>query len=133
MFTGQDVSVEQAKKLGLMNTALRDLTERSMINQEAVRLGINVPASVAYAQIAAQPNFRDKDGKFDKESFKRFLQSTQLSEKDFVNQLQRDQVVAVFSAVPAAPEAIATAYTKALTQKRMLNITPLKNGNATVP
>lgn len=124
---GRDLSAADAKKLGLMDTALNNAVQRSTLDQETKRLKIEIAPEIAYAKIAAQPTFRNKDGSFNKEAFKRFLSTTQLNERDFAQQIARDQVIDVFSATPPVTQTALDAIVQALAQKRILRVMEFKN------
>ena len=124
---GQGITEEQARKLGMMNTALQSLINRSLMEQAAVKMGINVNAKTAYAQLASQPSFRDENGKFNRELFQSFLEKNNLTEQDVTSQLARGQLTGVFTVAPEASKMATTALYLAMGQKRVVDIITLKN------
>src|ERR1700761_4116273 len=61
---GPDFTAAQAKQMGLYDTSLTDLIQRAKMEQEIKKLGIDVSKHKFLDQLAALPQFRNKDGSF---------------------------------------------------------------------
>jgi len=86
----QAIEPEQAQALGLGNQALEGLISESLINQEAVGLGLTAPDNVVIAEIQNNPTFRDSFGQFSRAQYEGFLQFSGLTEAVYVASLRRE-------------------------------------------
>jgi peptidyl-prolyl cis-trans isomerase D len=128
-YMGPDLTAQQAKQLGLLNTALNTTIERALLRQEMARLGIEAGDKTVLGFIADNPGFKDKDGKFNKNAFYQFLAQNQTNEKDFATQIAQKQLLDIFHSTPAIPQLIVDDLYKARGQKRVLEIVTLKNAS----
>src|SRR5947209_7853983 len=78
------ITMEQAKAIGLDRNVLDQTISRAALDEEANRLGLTVSQKAVIAQIQANPNFRGADGAFDPNLLARALQDNSLSEQGFV-------------------------------------------------
>ncbi len=85
---GERFTEEMAKKLNLKEKAVKDLTNRLLLLQEAQRLGLKVTSEELQASIHEISAFQ-KDGVFDKATYVRALQRARLTPNEFeANQKQ---------------------------------------------
>lgn len=128
---GPDVTEQQARQMGLVDTALNNLIERSLMQQDIQKLGLMVSDKTVYDFLAQQPQFKDKDGKFDPKILRQMLAQAQLSEREMVEEERKEmayrQIIGLFSGDVATPKLIAQDIAKARTQKRVLEIAAIKN------
>ncbi|HVC53305.1 MAG TPA: SurA N-terminal domain-containing protein [Stellaceae bacterium] len=112
---GTTISHAQLKQLGVLDSLLNGLIDRSLIDQEAARLQLDVSDQVIRDAIAGNPAFRDKDGRFDPQLFSQILAMNNLTEAQFVTQMRTDVprsdiLHAITSAVTASKEVVDTIY-----------------------
>ena len=80
---GPELTAEQAKQIGLLDTALNGLIERAEIDREIERLGIIVNDRAVLDEVLAQQSMRTKDGTLDRDKFQQLLANAHLSEAGF--------------------------------------------------
>ena len=107
---GGTVDMQLVKQLGIVDNVLEQLIDRSLLNQETQRLGLDVPDEVIRNAIYENPAFRGPDGKFDRRLFAQVLMMNRLSEDQLVARMRQDiprndLLQAVTSGVAAAPPA----------------------------
>jgi peptidyl-prolyl cis-trans isomerase D len=134
---GGAVTMEQAKQLGVVDDALRQLIDRSLGDQEARRLRLDVSDEVIRDEIVANPNFRRSDGRFDRNLFGQVLAANHLTEDQFVAMLRRDVpradlFQAVMAGAAAPPELVDTLY-RYRNEKRIADIVALPAAAAADP
>ena len=81
--TGQSLSPEDARKLGVDRAVLNDLIQTAAIDNEGTKLNLGVSDTYLAQQVMENKAFQDASGKFDPEQFKRLLASNGLSEAGF--------------------------------------------------
>jgi peptidyl-prolyl cis-trans isomerase D len=79
---GENFNEEMAKKIGLKERAVKDLINRVLLLQEALRLGLRVGPEEVQASIEQYPAFQ-KDGTFDRAIYLRALQRARITAKEF--------------------------------------------------
>ena len=128
---GPDVTEQQARQMGLVDASLNALIERSLMQQDIQKLGLLVSDKTVYEFLARQPQFKDKDGKFDPKILRQMLAQAQLSEHEMVSEESKDlayrQIVGLFSGDVSQPKLIVEDVAKARTQKRILEIASIQN------
>jgi peptidyl-prolyl cis-trans isomerase D len=87
---GTAIDPRQVKQLGILDTLLGQLIDRSLIDQEAAKLGLDVSDEAIRNTIYANPVFRGPDGKFDRQLFTQVLSMNRLSEDQLVARLRHD-------------------------------------------
>src|SRR5205823_5516630 len=87
---GSTIDLQQAKKLGIVDEVLEDLINRSLADQEAARLRLEVSDEVIRSAVTGNPRFRTPDGRFDRALFNAVLAQNHLSEEQFVAMMRRD-------------------------------------------
>jgi peptidyl-prolyl cis-trans isomerase D len=128
---GPDITPQQARQMGLADNTLNGLIETSLFRQDLKRLGIEADDRTAFAEISQDPQFKDKDGKFDKALFQSTLAGARIGEREFLDQQKKDlasrQLISAFTSLPTAPQSVIDALYKARGQKRILDVVTLDN------
>ena len=87
---GGTIEPQQVKQLGILDTVLGQVVDRSLLDQQTARLGIMVSDDVVRSAIYDNPAFRGPDGKFDRQLFAQVLMMNHLSEDQLVARLRHD-------------------------------------------
>jgi len=128
---GPDFTAAQAKKMGLLERILNAMMQESLFSQEAKRLGINVGDQVILDQLAAQPMFRDKDGKFNTQLWQQLLRQSGLTERGFLDREKQDLAQQIMLSPLASnlktPQLIIDNLYRARGSKRLVEIVSLRN------
>ncbi|MDD4616236.1 MAG: peptidyl-prolyl cis-trans isomerase [Alphaproteobacteria bacterium] len=134
------LTAQQARQLGLLDHALdREINSR-LIDMEVARQNISVGPEAVLDLLASEPQFRTKDGSFNKALFRQFLDQQRLSESAFLVQeqqeLARQILLSAVQGGAVAPEAAVNALFKARAQKRIVEVAtvdPAKLGGIPTP
>jgi len=86
---GPDLTEPQARELGVLQRTLDLMIEQAIFDQEMKRLGLNVSDEAIMAKLAAEPQLRDKDGRFNITLWKQALQRGGYSERSFLDSERR--------------------------------------------
>jgi peptidyl-prolyl cis-trans isomerase D len=87
---GAAIDIQQAKKLGVVDNVLDGLIDRSLLDQEAARLRLEVSDEVIRNTTIDNPKFRTPDGQFDRALFNAVLAENHLTEDQFVTMMRQD-------------------------------------------
>lgn len=87
---GRAIDPAQVKQLGILDTLLDQLVERSLLDQQTARLGIEVSDDLIRSAIYENPAFKGPDGKFNRQIFDQVLTANRLSEEQLVARLRSD-------------------------------------------
>jgi peptidyl-prolyl cis-trans isomerase D len=87
---GTAIDRRQVKQLGILDTLLGQLIDRSLLDQETAKLGLDVSDEAIRNTIYANPAFRGPDGAFDRQLFAQVLSMNRLSEDQLVARLRHD-------------------------------------------
>jgi peptidyl-prolyl cis-trans isomerase D len=121
-----ELSERQAKKLGLFDKTLDGEIKRALVDQDIKRLGLDVDAQSVLKMVADQPQFRTKDGSFNKDLFLKLLQQQGLNERSFITEGQQDLtrqiLLTALSGTRSVPQTEIDALYKARAQKRVLDV-----------
>lgn len=88
--SGQQISIEQARAIGLDQQVLRELITTRALEHEAAQLGLSVGDEQLRNRIMQIPAFQGIDGKFDREAYRFALERTGQSEAQFEAGLRDD-------------------------------------------
>jgi peptidyl-prolyl cis-trans isomerase D len=88
--TQNQITMEQAKAIGLDRNVLDQVISRAALDEEVNRLGLTASRDTIATQIKINPNFRGTDGAFDPNLFARTLQDNSMSEEAFVAATGKD-------------------------------------------
>jgi peptidyl-prolyl cis-trans isomerase D len=124
-----EMTAAQAKKLGLLDKTLDGEIKRSLVDQDIKRLGINVDQEAVLKLLADQPQFRTKDGSFNKDLFRQLIAQQGLTERSFLAQGQVDMARQVLldglGGSSAIPQTEIDNIYRARAQKRILDVISL--------
>ncbi len=84
------IDPETSQALGLANRALDGLVAQSLVDQEAIGLGLVAPDSAVVRAIQSNPNFRGTTGQFDRAVYQGFLQFSGLTERAYVSAVRQE-------------------------------------------
>lgn len=87
---GQALSREMADQLGLRSLVMNQLVERQLVLEEAARQGLRVSDDEVSRAVNDMPGFRDSQGRFDLELYKRATSNTFGSPKAYEDRLRED-------------------------------------------
>jgi peptidyl-prolyl cis-trans isomerase D len=135
-----ELSARQAKAMGLLDRTLDTTVKRALVDQDIARLGIAVDPQSVLKMVADQPQFRNKDGSFNKDMFRQLLEQQGLNERSFVAQGQQDLsrqiLIGALGGSQTVPQTEIDALYKARAQKRVLDVVtvdPEKIGGIPAP
>src|ERR1700721_1593587 len=77
---GGTIDRAQVKQLGGLDAILDQIVDRSLLDQEASRLHLDLSDDVVRAAITANPAFRGPDGRFSRDLFNQVLAMNRLNE-----------------------------------------------------
>jgi peptidyl-prolyl cis-trans isomerase D len=121
-----NLTAQQARNMGLLDKTLDNEIKRKLVDMDIKRQGINVGPDAILKVLAAQPQFRMKDGSFNKALFRQLLEQQRLSEASFLAQSQQDlsrQVLLdALSGSHVVPQVMSDTLYKARAQKRVLDV-----------
>ena len=89
---GQNISLDQAKAFGILDSTLERLVNEQLFEQAAKQLGLSAGTDLLRQRIAASPEFKGADGNFDANAFRMRLNQAQLTEAQYIDMLRADVV-----------------------------------------
>lgn len=112
---GTTPDTQQLREMGVTSSVLDQLIGNSLVDQEAQRMGIEIPDSVIRTAIYDNPNFRGPDGSFDRQLFEQVLALNHMTEDQLVAQLRHDiprvdLLQAVVAGVAPSPQVVNLIY-----------------------
>jgi peptidyl-prolyl cis-trans isomerase D len=123
---GASIDERQLKQLGILDRLLDQLIERSLLDQEAQRLGLEVSDEAIRGAIYDNPAFRGPDGKFDRSLFAQALALNRMSEDQLVARLRHDiprsDLVQAITAGIGVPRPVVDALYRYRNEKRLADI-----------
>ncbi|MGE5268975.1 MAG: peptidyl-prolyl cis-trans isomerase [Thiohalocapsa sp.] len=123
---GPSFDRQQAKQLGLVDNLLHQLIDRSLLDQETARLGLDVSDDTIRAAIYANPAFRAPNGQFDRQRFAQLLAMNRMSEDQLVARLRRDiprgEMLQAITAGATAPRPVIETLYRYRNEKRVADI-----------
>jgi len=131
---GAAIDIQQAKKLGIIDNVLDELIDRSLLEQEAARLRLEVSDDVIRNATTDNPNFRTADGHFDRALFDATLAQNHLTEDQFVtlmrHDIPRDDLLQAVTLGAAAPQSMADLLLRYRNEKRIADVVALPVADA---
>ncbi len=98
--TGQNLTAEEARKLGIDRSILNNLIQSATLDAQAQDLGIGVSREMIAEEAKANAAFKDSNGRFDPQLFARVLQQNGMNEEMFVASESRNRArIAITDAV----------------------------------
>lgn len=124
---GSTIDTAQARRMGLPNLALAQITNRVLLDQEATRLHVVVSNRVVADNIRADKNFAGQSGQFDKALFDRILANQGWSEAYYVqlvrgNLVRQELIDAIVAGVQTAPAALVDTLFRYEAEQRTANL-----------
>jgi len=123
---GSTPDKQQIQQLGLVDTLVGQLVDRSLLDQEAERLRLDVSDEVIRSAITNNPGFHDANGKFDRGLFAQVLAMNHLSEDQLVNRLRHDiprtDILHAATSGIVPPDSVAAALYRFRNEKRIADI-----------
>jgi peptidyl-prolyl cis-trans isomerase D len=123
---GASIDAQQMKQLGIIGRLLDQLIERSLLDQEAQRLGLEVSDEAIRGAIYDNPAFRGPDGKFDRSLFAQALALNRMSEDQLVARLRQDiprsDLLQAITAGIGVPRPVVDALYRYRNEKRLADI-----------
>ena len=103
--TGQPVSFERAREMGLDREVLSRLVTIAALENEAQRLGISAGDDAVRDEVLAVPAFRGLEGGFNREAYRFALQQEGWSEREFEDRIRSELARGILQAgaIGAAP------------------------------
>ena len=131
---GNAIDLQQAKQLGLVDQTLGQLIDRSLIDQEAARLKLDISDDLIRNVITANPSFRGSDGRFDRSVFGAVLAANNLTEDQYVallrHDIPRNDLLHAVTAGAAAPQPMVDLLYQYRNEKRTADIVALPTAGA---
>jgi len=131
---GNAIDLQQAKQLGLVDQTLAQLIDRSLIDQEAARLKLDISDDLIRNVITANPSFRGSDGRFDRSVFGAVLAANNLTEDQYVallrHDIPRNDLLHAVTAGAAAPQPMVDLLYQYRNEKRTADIVALPTAGA---
>lgn len=128
---GKELTVDQARRIGVLDRTLGMMMEEHSFDLEAQRLGISVSGESILKKLASEPRFRDKDGKFNTQLWQRVLSQAGMSEKMFLDvdarNTARQIMMRSIIANERIPQTMIDTMYQARGAKRMAEVIVLRN------
>lgn len=120
------VDMQLVKQLGIVDNVLEQLIDRSLLNQETQRLGLDVPDEVIRNAIYENSAFRGPDGKFDRRLFAQVLMMNRLSEDQLIarmrQELPRNDLLQAVTSGVQPPRPLVEALYRHRNEKRVADV-----------
>jgi peptidyl-prolyl cis-trans isomerase D len=131
---GAPIDIQQAKKFGVVDDVLDEMIDRSLLEQEAERLRLEVSDDVIRNTITNNPKFRTPEGHFDRDLFNTLLAQNHLTEDQFVTLMRhdvpREDLLQALTLGAAAPQSMADLLLRYRNEKRIADIVALPVADA---
>ncbi len=95
--TGQNVTAEDARKIGFDRTVLNNLIQNAAIDAQATNLKLSISPRQIVDEAAANRNFQDSSGKFDPKLLARALEQNGMNEEMFIENESRNKTRAAIT------------------------------------
>ncbi len=90
--TGQGITPEEARKLGVDRAVLNDLIQSAAVDNQAMKMKLAVSNALLVREAQQNPAFQGADGKFDAEQFRRLLETNGASEAIYFAEQRRGRL-----------------------------------------
>jgi peptidyl-prolyl cis-trans isomerase D len=128
---GPELTAQQARQMGIYDQTLNELIEHAEVEQQVSKLGLEVSDKEFLGQVAAMPQFRNPDGSFNRDLFRRAVTQSDLSERSFIDRARKEmaqqQLLVALHDEPKIPDTIADSLYRARGQKRILDVVSVKD------
>ena len=116
---------EQLAASGLGENVLRDLVQQLLLQQTAVRLGLDATPLEMRQLAEGIPAFQNEQGRFDPARYEQVLNSRRMGmaefERDLANQIRRDKILSILQDAAWTDPAAAKRHYDYLRQKRQVS------------
>jgi len=134
---GGKLTSEEARRMGLLDRTVQTIVTRTLIDEAARRLGLSGSADAVVAQVAADPNFHNEKGEFDRELLRRALMRAGLSESDYMrmetSNMVRAQMAEALSGGLVAPAVLTEPLVRWREERRIAELTQVKDEAVALP
>ena len=124
--TGQQISLEDAKKAGVLSQVLRSIIQKELLDLECERLGLVVSDETIRKVTHGTSFFQDDSGVFQKEQFQTLLNRLNLSEASYIENMRGDlmraQLITAISSGIHPPNSMVNRLYKWQNEKRVVKI-----------
>ncbi len=124
-YFGGNIDRSQARQLGIVDRAVNELIDQSLIDQEIDRLQLTVGDEQIAETIQQDPTFHGKDGQFDRELLDGLLAEHKLNETQYMamlhHQVPRQGLLQVVAANARTPNALAAMLYRKRAEKRAVD------------
>lgn len=128
---GPEMTVTQARQMGVLDRALAMMMEELTFDQEAARLNVFISHDQILSRVAAEPRFRDKDGKFNADLWQRTLRQLGMTEQSFFDleakNMARQMIFSSVTANKTMPQIMIDTLYQARGAKRLVEVLTLRN------
>lgn len=114
--SGQNVTIDEAHKLGLDKQVLDNLIANAAIDAQRTKLNLAISDNTIRDGIFYNKAFQDSAGKFDPATYRRVLQANGLSEEGFVGRERQGQLFSAVTSVAATELKLPQTFNLAVAQ-----------------
>ncbi|MEC9369470.1 MAG: SurA N-terminal domain-containing protein, partial [Pseudomonadota bacterium] len=133
----RQLTIEEARLLGLDNQVLSQLVSQAALDQKAAEMHLGISDKAVAESIARQPAFRNAAGQFNREAFLQILRASGLSEQAFVRSQRgssiRSQIAATIASGVKPPTVLLEAADRFQNEQRVLRYVLLPAEKAGAP
>ncbi|MGD9638993.1 MAG: SurA N-terminal domain-containing protein [Alphaproteobacteria bacterium] len=133
---GDNVDMEDAIKSGVLNSLIKKLVSRTVLDKTAEDLGISISDSSLRKETFNTPLFHGNNGSFDKAVFNQMLRLSGMSENQYFETLRGDiarkHLLSGAYANPEAPKILAENLYKYRKEKRIVDIINIKTSSINI-
>ena len=123
--TGQPISPEQARLLGLPNNLLGRLTTNAVLDERAKGYGLSLPLEKVATMVMVDPTFQAGTGRFNRDYFNEVIRQNGMTESMFFqeqrNAYRRAQIGEAIAGEAAAPVILQEALSRYSTETRSID------------
>ncbi len=127
---------EQLVASGLGENVLRDIIQQILLQQAAVRMGLDATPLEMRREVEGIPAFQDKQGRFDPARYEEVLNNRRMGiaafEQSLANQIRRDKILTILQDAAWTDPAAAKRHYDYLRQKRQVSCLFLPASDAVV-
>lgn len=127
---------EQLVASGLGENVLRDMIQQMLLQQAAVRMGLDATPLEMRREVEGIPAFQDKQGRFDPARYEEVLNNRRMGiaafEQSLANQIRRDKILTILQDAAWTDPAAAKRHYDYLRQKRQVSCLFLPASDAVV-
>lgn len=127
---------EQLVASGLGENVLRDMIQQILLQQAAVRMGLDATPLEMRREVEGIPAFQDKQGRFDPARYEEVLNNQRMGiaafEQSLANQIRRDKILTILQDAAWTDPAAAKRHYDYLRQKRQVSCLFLPASDAVV-